>query len=99
MYNEGFKWWNLGSASAIAFLLFAIMFAVTAGMFAVGPPRRRCMSPRMAKAIINGLLAGGALVALFPLLWMLSVSLMHPGEAGALPPAVDSRSCHALQLS
>jgi multiple sugar transport system permease protein len=29
MYNEGFKWWNLGSASAIAFLLFAIMFAVT----------------------------------------------------------------------
>ena len=32
MYNEGFKWWNLGSASAIAFLLFAIMFAVTAGM-------------------------------------------------------------------
>ena len=29
MYDEGFKWWNLGSASAIAFLLFLIMFAVT----------------------------------------------------------------------
>ena len=29
MYDEGFKWWNLGSASAIAFLLFAIMFAAT----------------------------------------------------------------------
>ncbi len=29
MYNEGFKWWNLGSASAVAFLLFLIMFAAT----------------------------------------------------------------------
>jgi multiple sugar transport system permease protein len=35
MYNEGFQWWNLGSASAIAFLLFLIMFAVTAGMLRV----------------------------------------------------------------
>jgi len=29
MYDEGFKWWNLGSASAVAFVLFLIMFAVT----------------------------------------------------------------------
>ncbi len=29
MYEEGFKWWNLGSASAVAFILFAIIFAVT----------------------------------------------------------------------
>lgn len=29
MYEEGFKWWNLGSASAIAFMLFVLMFAVT----------------------------------------------------------------------
>jgi multiple sugar transport system permease protein len=36
MYNEGFKWWNLGSASAVAFLLFAIMFAVTALMLRFG---------------------------------------------------------------
>ncbi|MHB1058627.1 MAG: carbohydrate ABC transporter permease [Rhodanobacter sp.] len=32
MYDEGFKWWNLGSASAVAFLLFLLMFAVTALM-------------------------------------------------------------------
>ncbi len=32
MYNEGFKWWNLGSASAVAFLLFLVMFAATALM-------------------------------------------------------------------
>jgi len=29
MYEEGFKWWNLGSASAVAFILFLIIFAVT----------------------------------------------------------------------
>ncbi|WP_049621343.1 carbohydrate ABC transporter permease [Frateuria defendens] len=44
------------------------------------------MSPRLAKALVNGLLLGGAAVALFPLLWMLSVSFMAPGTASALPP-------------
>jgi multiple sugar transport system permease protein len=29
MYEEGFKWWNLGMASAVAFVLFLMMFAVT----------------------------------------------------------------------
>ena len=30
MYEQGFKWWNLGFASAVAFILFVIMFALTA---------------------------------------------------------------------
>jgi multiple sugar transport system permease protein len=30
MYEEGFKWWNLGSATSVAFVLFLLMFAVTA---------------------------------------------------------------------
>jgi len=29
MYEEGFKWWNLGYASAVAFVLFALMLAGT----------------------------------------------------------------------
>jgi len=29
MYDEGFKWWNLGTASAVAFMLFLLIFAVT----------------------------------------------------------------------
>ena len=29
MYEEGFRWWSLGRASAVAFLLFLLMFAVT----------------------------------------------------------------------
>jgi multiple sugar transport system permease protein len=33
MYDEGFKWWNLGSASAVAFLLFLLILAVTRMQF------------------------------------------------------------------
>jgi multiple sugar transport system permease protein len=33
MYEEGFKWWNLGNASAVAFLLFALMTVVSSGLF------------------------------------------------------------------
>ena len=30
MYEEGFRWWNLGRASAVAFLLFLVILAATA---------------------------------------------------------------------
>jgi len=39
MYEQGFKWWNLGMASAVAFLLFALMLAVSMVQLAVA--RRR----------------------------------------------------------
>jgi len=29
MYEEGFRWWNLGNASAVAFMLFVVIFAAT----------------------------------------------------------------------
>lgn len=32
MYDEGFKWWNLGLASAVAFVLFLIIVAVSKGL-------------------------------------------------------------------
>ena len=44
------------------------------------------MNPRLAKALVNGALAGLALLSLMPLLWMLAVSLMQPGEASHFPP-------------
>lgn len=44
------------------------------------------MSARAAKAMINGLLIGTAVAVLLPLLWMVSVSFMQPGEASAFPP-------------
>ncbi|HEV8579822.1 MAG TPA: sugar ABC transporter permease [Thermoanaerobaculia bacterium] len=30
MYEQGFRWWNLGNAAAIAFVLFALIIAATA---------------------------------------------------------------------
>jgi multiple sugar transport system permease protein len=35
MYEEGFKWWNLGSASAVAFVLFLCILVVTLVQLAV----------------------------------------------------------------
>ena len=29
MYQQGFRWWNLGNAAAIAFVLFAMIIAAT----------------------------------------------------------------------
>jgi multiple sugar transport system permease protein len=36
MYEEGFKWWNLGRSSAVAFLLFLLIFAVTVVQLRLG---------------------------------------------------------------
>lgn len=40
MYEEGFKWWNLGSASAVAFLLFLVIFGFTAAQLRLARERR-----------------------------------------------------------
>jgi multiple sugar transport system permease protein len=40
MYEEGFKWWNLGSASAVAFLLFLLIFGFTAAQLRLAGERR-----------------------------------------------------------
>jgi multiple sugar transport system permease protein len=39
MYEQGFKWWNLGNASAVAFILFVLMSVVTSGLLWIA--RRR----------------------------------------------------------
>ena len=36
MYQEGFEWWSLGRASAIAFLLFLLILAATALLLRIG---------------------------------------------------------------
>ncbi|HEX5124502.1 MAG TPA: carbohydrate ABC transporter permease [Rhodanobacteraceae bacterium] len=41
---------------------------------------------RWQPLLVNGALVLLAFFALFPLLWMLSVSFMHPGEASTMPP-------------
>jgi multiple sugar transport system permease protein len=41
MYEQGFKWWNLGFASAVAFVLFVIMFAITAAQYSLARAKGR----------------------------------------------------------
>lgn len=36
MYEEGFRWWNLGQASAVAFVLFVLMVVATQGLMRLG---------------------------------------------------------------
>jgi multiple sugar transport system permease protein len=36
MFDEGFKWWSLGRASAVAFMLFVIIFLITLVQLRVG---------------------------------------------------------------
>jgi len=35
MYEEGFKWWNFGTASTVAVLLFGLILAVTWGFMRI----------------------------------------------------------------
>jgi ABC-type sugar transport system permease subunit len=90
MYEEGFRWWNLGYASAVAFVLFIIIFVVSAGLLALRPRsgRKHGMNPRLAVWVVNGLLAGLAALSLFPLLWMVSVSFMPAGASSTIPTPV-----------
>ena len=36
MFEEGFRWWNLGTASAVAFILFVLMAATSQGLLRLG---------------------------------------------------------------
>src|SRR4029079_2182940 len=46
----------------------------------------RRMRRRVQAPLVNGLLLAAAALTLFPLLWMVSVSTMSPGEASSYPP-------------
>ncbi len=87
MYEEGFRWWNLGSAAAIAFVLFVIMLGRHAAS-SCGCARERAHEAAGSRGRWSArrCCSAGALVTLAPLLWMVSASLMPPGEASTFPP-------------
>jgi len=58
------------------------MTAITAEPVGTRSP----VTASLAKALLYGLLIGGALVALLPTLWMISASFMTTGEANSYPP-------------
>jgi multiple sugar transport system permease protein len=47
--------------------------------------------PGLAGLLVNGLLLGAVMLTLLPLVWMVSVSLMSPGEASTYPPPLLPR--------
>jgi multiple sugar transport system permease protein len=49
------------------------------------------MRPRSTAFITNALLLAAAVITLCPLLWMVSVSFMSPGEANSVPPPILPR--------
>ena len=101
MYEQGFRWWSLGQAAALAFVLFAILLALTPRGARGGPAAGRARG-RRAREAARSLAARSTRCSsrarrspCAPLLWMLSVSFMPPGEATALPP----RLCRARPRS
>jgi multiple sugar transport system permease protein len=50
------------------------------------PPPRRAGNLALQRALLYALLIAGAAISLLPMLWMLSASLMPPGEANSFPP-------------
>jgi ABC-type sugar transport system permease subunit len=86
MYEEGFKWWNLGSASAVAFILFLCIFAVTMVQLWVARNAGGRRHVKLRAILLNVAVALIGLIVLFPLAWMVSVSFMSTGEAATFPP-------------
>ena len=89
MYEEGFRWWNMGYASAAAFVLFVLILAGTALQLRFLTQRtamNRLLHRILPALLVYGLLMLGTMLALAPLLWMLAASLMPPGEATGYPP-------------
>ena len=86
MYEEGFKWWSLGRASAVAFLLFVLMFVVTLVQLRLGREGSASVKRPGASFAVNTLLVVAAVLTAFPLFWMVSVSFMPTGAASTYPP-------------
>ena len=87
MYEEGFRWWRMGYAAAIAFVLFVVILAATLVQLTV----QRGRTSREAHACgtvaaLRGADRRARSLALVPLVWMVSASLMPTGEASAYPP-------------
>ena len=50
MYKEGFRWWNMGYAAAVAFVLFIVI--VIASVIQLRLQRERVVRPRSALAVV-----------------------------------------------
>ncbi len=101
MYEEGFRWWNLGYAAAVAFVLFAHRAGRHGACSCAASPAAggRVRPPACAHAHVtwrwSTLRADHAPAARSG--WS-SVSFMPPGEASALPAAAPAAAPDAGAL-
>ena len=81
MYEEGFRWWNLGFASAVAFMLFIIIIRHQCRTLALRPrPTGAPREPAPRRLDRQRAARGLAALSLFPLLWMVSVRSCRPAH-------------------
>ena len=83
MYKQGFRWWHMGYAAAIAFVLFVVILAATAVQVRLAERGERVSGRRRRVLPCNAALIASALLTILPLLWMVSASLMPTGEASS----------------
>ena len=55
-------------------------------------PREGSLGPLLRRLGVYALLVGGALLAILPMIWMVSASLMATGEANSVPPRLFPRT-------
>ncbi len=85
MFQEGFRFWNMGYAAAIAFVLFAILLAGTALQLKLRPLGGGRDVMRLARSLLlHAALIAAALLTLLPLAWMVAASLMPAGGSSDL---------------
>jgi multiple sugar transport system permease protein len=84
--RTGFRWWRLGYAAALAFILFAVILGATAVQMRLQQREGTRMKPKPGALLLNAILIVGALLTVAPLLWMLSASFMPTGQANSSPP-------------
>ena len=85
MYQQGFRWWNMGYSAAIAFVLFLLILAATLLQLSSAADEAR-VRRRPKGVLVNLVLVAGAAVTLVPLLWMVAASFMPAGQANSEPP-------------
>ncbi len=92
MFEQGFKLVEPGLRLGVAFVLFALILLLTTLQLRLTRAWRVMrMKQRTASWLVNGTLWLRRCLTLFPLLWMVSVSLMPTGSFRQLPAAARGR--------
>ena len=104
IFENGFRFFNMGYAAAEAMYLFLIILVLTIiqfrflrGLEYVTQSPHRCR-PDQLLAPGRGLLLAGGLMMVFPLFWLFSTSFRPAPELNIVPPRAAARDLDAQEL-